>query len=515
LVECENSEEIHTDDAGRILAGKPAWQAATTGRLLRFQGAGGHDYMLHPPYFERNAALIRNIVEGKNGREPQSTGSLPEADLPQPAAPIAENQLAVFDRLESRVRSYCRLFPTIFQRAQGSWLYDRDGKAYIDFFCGAGSLNYGHNPPSIKRAILDYLESDGVAHALDMATVAKEHFLTEFESTVLRPRHLDYRLQFVGPTGANGIEAALKLVRKVKNRSTVVAFTHGFHGLSNGALSVTANAFYRNKSYTHRNDVVFMPFDGYLGDGNDTLEYFERCLSDSGSGLDTPAAVILETVQAEGGVNVARVEWLQRLQALCRHFQILLIIDDIQVGCGRTGRFFSFERAGLNPDVVVLSKAISGFGLPMSLVLLKPDLDLWEPGEHSGTFRGNNLAFVGGTAALKLWRNNDMKQAVAERSAILSEELTALSNDYPQLGSRVRGIGLIFGLEIESPEIAKEIVRHCFTCGLIIELCGPRRNVLKFLPPLLIEPSVLHEGFARLRTAIDTALSFLVSYEKH
>jgi diaminobutyrate-2-oxoglutarate transaminase len=229
-------------------------------------------------------------------------------------------------------------------------------------------------------------------------------------------------------------------------------------------------------------------------------------LSDRGSGLDSPAAVIVETVQAEGGINIARFEWLQRLEALCRCFDMLLIIDDIQIGCGRTGTFFSFERAGLTPDIVVLSKSISGFGLPMSLVLLKPELDIWQAGEHTGTFRGNNLAFVTATAALEFWRDDSITQIVADRSATIAKELTALAHDYPQLQPQFRGVGLIFGFEIQPPELAKQITRECFDRGLILELCGPRSNVFKFLPPLTIEPSVLSQGLGRLREAIETVV---------
>jgi diaminobutyrate--2-oxoglutarate aminotransferase len=507
LIECENSAALHIDDDGRTVTSKRAWGTATTGRFFCYDGAGSHDYMLHPPNFERNTALIRAILKDDGVSPVETANSLSRTTLAQPDESGIHDPLTVFNRLESGVRSYCRLFPTVFDRAQGSWLYDRDGKSYIDFFCGAGSLNYGHNPPEIKRAIIDYLGSDGIAHGLDMATVAKENFLTEFESIILRPRGLEYRVQFVGPTGANGIEAALKLVRKVTNRRGIVAFTHAFHGLSSGALSITANTAYRNQSYMQRNDVTFMPFDGYLGESVDTLDYFERCLTDCGSGLDVPAAVILETVQAEGGVNVAGLDWLKRLQALCQRFQMLLIIDDVQAGCGRTGNFFSFERAGLYPDVVVLSKAISGFGLPMSIVLLKPEIDVWQPGEHSGTFRGNNLAFVSGAAALRFWRNNDFTHRISERSAILSEHLTSISREYSQLGSKVRGLGLIFGLDVVTPERAWQIVQNCFKSGLIIELCGPGRNVLKFLPSLVIEIPILHEAIARVRRAIEIALT--------
>jgi diaminobutyrate--2-oxoglutarate aminotransferase len=504
LIECEDSQLTHTGENGETILSKPAWETATAGSFLSYQGAGGHDYMLHLPHFERNAKLILSILEGK--AQPKAKSDALSFDPAPAASKLLEIVPEVFERLESRVRSYCRVFPTVFETARGAYIYDRTGKAYIDFFCGAGTLNYGHNPPAIKNAIKEYLESDGVIHSLDMATVAKERFLAAFEALVLKPRQLGYRIQFVGPTGANGVEASLKLARKVKRRSTIVAFTNAYHGLSNGALSVTAKAFYRGQFYTPPADVVFMPFDGYLGDSVDTLDYFERCLSDQGSGLGRPAAVIVETVQAEGGVNVARVEWLQRLQELCHRFEMLLIVDDIQVGCGRTGTFFSFERAGLYPDIVVLSKSISGFGMPMSLVLLKPDLDVWEVGEHTGTFRGNNLAFVAATKALDFWQADNMSQTVSERSIILAEKLSALADKHAHLDAQVRGIGLIFGLQFQPPNLVQLIAQESFKRGVIVELCGPRDNVLKFLPPLIIDPSVLHEGLDRIREATETVL---------
>jgi diaminobutyrate--2-oxoglutarate aminotransferase len=503
LVTCEDSIEQQLDETGRLVISKSDWAQATFGRFLRYKGAGDHDHMLFPPHFAKNAELIQDIIAGR------ARADITPTDQSSVAVKVNGNEepLATFDQLESRVRSYCHSFPTIFAKAQGALLYDRNGKTYIDLFSGAGSLNYGHNHPAMKQALMEYIASDGIAHALDMATVAKERFLQKFHSIVLQPRSLDYRLQFVGPTGANGIEAGLKLARKVRCRGTVVAFTNSYHGLSSGALSVTANTSYRGEFYTQRSNVAFMPFDGYLGDGVDSLDYFERCLTDCGSGLDQPAAVVAETVQAEGGINVASVAWLQRLEQICRRFGILLIIDDIQVGCGRTGTFFSFERAGLYPDMVVLSKSISGFGLPMSMVLVKPELDLWESGEHSGTFRGNNLAFVTAAVALDLWRDADMESTVRERSLLLASALDKIANDYPQLAARMRGVGLVYGFEIAAPETAQRLARECFKHGLIIELCGPRRNVLKFLPPLLISPSLLHEAIVSLRASIESFLS--------
>jgi diaminobutyrate-2-oxoglutarate transaminase len=415
--------------------------------------------------------------------------------------------MEIVERLESGVRSYCRTFPAVFERAAGAFLYDTAGRRYIDFFCGAGTLAYGHNHPKLKAALVEYLAGDGIAHGLDMATVAKCDFMAELERTILRPRGLDYRLQFTGPTGANAVEAALKLARRVKNRRNVVAFTNGYHGLSLGALAVTANRFYRHESYIDRQDVAFMPFDGFMGEGLDTLDLIERMIAGNGSGVDLPAAVIVETVQAEGGVNVASVAWLRRLAALCRKLGVLLIVDDIQVGCGRTGSFFSFERAGIVPDIVVLSKAIGGFGLPMSLVLIAPEMDCWAPGEHSGTFRGNNLAFVTAAEALRLWEGGELQSSIEERSRQLADGLHALSDRHPHLKAQVRGLGMIYGMEIGHAEHARAISRAAFERGLLLETCGPERNVLKLLPPLWIDADVLREGLAVLEQAIAHAAS--------
>ncbi|CAM5717698.1 Diaminobutyrate--2-oxoglutarate transaminase OS=Streptomyces alboniger OX=132473 GN=ectB PE=3 SV=1 [Streptomyces alboniger] len=312
---------------------------------------------------------------------------------------ITQPDLSVFETLESEVRSYCRGWPTVFDRAQGSRMFDEDGHEYLDFFAGAGSLNYGHNNPVLKRALIDYLERDGIAHGLDMSTTAKRAFLESFQNIILRPRDLPYKVMFPGPTGTNAVESALKLARKVKGRESIVSFTNAFHGMSLGSLAVTGNAFKRAGAGIPLVHGTPMPFDNYLDGRTPDFIWFERLLEDQGSGLNQPAAVIVETVQGEGGINVARTEWLRKLADVCERWDMLLIVDDIQMGCGRTGAFFSFEEAGITPDIVTVSKSISGYGLPMSLCLFKPELDVWEPGEHNGTFRGNNPAFVTAAAA--------------------------------------------------------------------------------------------------------------------
>jgi diaminobutyrate-2-oxoglutarate transaminase len=412
----------------------------------------------------------------------------------------------VFERCESEVRSYCRAFPAVFNRAQGAFLYDESGREYIDFFAGAGTLNYGHNHPRIKQAVMEYLQHDGVVHALDMWTVAKREFLETFEALILKPRNLDYKVQFTGPTGTNAVEAALKLARKVKQRSNVIAFTNGYHGLSAGALAITGNRHFRNEAFVNRLDVSFMPYDGYFGEDVNTLDYLRRFLLDNSSGVDVPAAIIIETIQAEGGVNVARLEWLRGLEKLCREFDILLIVDDIQVGNGRTGKFFSFEEAGIRPDLVTLSKALGGLGLPMSLVLIAPEIDVWKPAEHTGTFRGNNLAFVAATAALQFWRTGEFSAEVARKGRILEQLLSEIQARHPRQQLRVRGRGLIYGLQMPRPDLAKAVSREAFRQGIIIELAGPNDEVLKFLPPLVIEEAILRKGVSMLSQIVASVL---------
>lgn len=404
--------------------------------------------------------------------------------------------LTIFDRMESEVRGYIRSFPVIFSKAKGSVLIDQEGREYLDFFAGAGTLNYGHNNPVLKEKLIEYVASDGVVHGLDMATDAKKFFMETFERVLLKPRGWDYKMQFTGPTGTNAVEAALKLARLVKGRQNVVAFTHGFHGVSGGSLAVTANQKFRDAAGVSLANTTFVPFDGYMGPDFNTIDYFERMLEDPSSGMDLPAAVIVETVQGEGGVNVATQRWLRDLEKLCRKYDMLLIVDDIQVGCGRTGTFFSFDSVGIRPDIITLSKSLSGFGLPMSLVLMKPELDIWKPGSHSGTFRGNNLAFVTAAQALdSYWADKRFENEVGRKAELVRDRLESIVQSYPSAGLSVRGRGLIQGL-VTPPDddIANEISRKAFEYGVVIETSGANDEVLKLLPALTIEEDQLRKG---------------------
>ena len=412
-----------------------------------------------------------------------------------------------FERRESQVRSYCRSFPTIFKTAVGATLTDSEGRRFIDFLAGAGTMNYGHNNPAIKEKVMEYLSGDGIVHALDMYTEAKHDFLETFEEVILEPRGLDYKVAFPGPTGTNAVETALKIARLATGRHNVIAFTNAFHGMTQGALALTGNRKNRNGAGVALSGVTHLPFDGYLGEdqmGNkvDTAPYLDKVLSDASSGTDLPAAVIVETVQSEGGVNVADAKWLRDIAEIARKHGALFIVDDIQTGNGRMGTFFSFEEAEVKPDMVTMSKAVGAMGLPMALVLMRPELDVLSPGQHNGTFRGHNLAFVAARAAIEMWRDPLMGDRIQANIKSVRDRLEKIVCEHPEHAAHVRGRGLMVGISWDDPSIAATVSRTAFDEGLIVETCGANDQVLKLLPPLLLSKVELETGLDRLEAAV-------------
>lgn len=415
----------------------------------------------------------------------------------------------VFEEYESEVRSYCRHFPTVFTKAKGAYFYDEDGNEYIDFFCGAGAVNYGHNNPEIKKKLIEYLENDGVMHALDMYTVPKREFIQTFEEKVLKPRGLNYKIQFPGPTGTNANEAALKLARKVKKRRNIFAFMGAFHGMTLGSLALTTDKSSRGGAGVPLENVTFIPAP-YMFPELDTIAYMQKLLDDDHSGIEKPAAVFLETIQAEGGIRVFEIEWLQKLRKFCDDNDILMVVDDVQVGCCRSGTFFSFERANVQPDIVTMSKSIGGYGLPLAITLFKPELDVWTPGEHNGTFRGNQLAFVAAKGGIEYMLDNNIESEVRRKGEIVKEFIT---KEILPLDSRLelRGMGLIWGIEFEkiSAGLADKVIEKCFENGLIIEGAGRKNSVVKLMPPLVVEDETLIKGMEIIKKSVIEELAKL------
>lgn len=417
-----------------------------------------------------------------------------------------EKSLKVFEKHESEVRAYIRNFPTVFHKALGSKMWDVNGVEYIDFLAGAGSLNYGHNNPKLKQKLVDYIMEDGITHSLDVATVAKKNFLEKFNEVILKPRNLDYKIMFPGPTGTNTVEAALKLARKVTGRTDVISFTNGFHGMTIGSLSVTGNAMKRKGAGVPLQNTFAMPFDNYYDGDHDTAKYLEQYLTDGGSGIDIPAAIILETVQGEGGINAARFEWIKKIEEICKRWDILFIIDDVQAGVGRTGTFFSFEKAGINPDIVCLSKSISGYGLPFALTLFKPKYDIWQPGEHNGTFRGNNHAFITATESLSYWEDDSFEKEIQAKEKKVKDFLVSMVEKYPEIKGEARGRGLMQGVASEVDGLSEKICAEAFKRGLILETSGFEDEVFKLFPALTIEMEVLDKGLSIIEESIKTVL---------
>lgn len=417
--------------------------------------------------------------------------------------------MTIFKNYESEVSSYWRHFPCTFNKAKMSKLYDVDGNEYIDFFCGAGALNYGHNNEYIMDKIVEYVKNNGIIHALDMHTRAKEEFIDTFVKKILIPRNMDYKMMFCSPSGTNANEAAIKICRKVTGRQNIFSFMGAFHGMTTGSLALTSSNFARSGAGQNLPNVTFVPYPNNVD--FDTIDYMESILQDDHSGIEKPAAIIVETVQAEGGVIVAPVDWLVRLRNLCTKYGILLVFDEIQVGCCRTGAFFSFERANIQPDIITMSKSISGSGMPMSIVLMKREYDVFLPGQHNGTFRGFQPAFVGATAALDIVDDSFIAD-VHKKGQLVSG---FVKNKIRTIDAAIiyRGIGLIHGIDLSkvdrfnNGELNSKIQQECFNRGLIIELAGRNDSVLKILPALTIREEELIAGLEILRKAIECMIN--------
>ncbi|MBO1928224.1 diaminobutyrate--2-oxoglutarate transaminase [Thiomicrorhabdus sp. 6S2-11] len=409
-----------------------------------------------------------------------------------------------FETYESDIRAYSRMYPAVFVKGDNARQTDEEGKTYIDFYAGAGVLNFGHNNPKMTQAMVDYLQNGGVIHSLDMMTPPKRDFIQAFVETILKPKKMDYKLQFMGPTGTNAMEAALKLARKVTGRELVVSFTQGFHGMTLGALACTANRYFRDAAGVSLQNVMRWPFENHQGGGLESLQTLRSLFENSSSGISAPAAFVVEVVQAEGGVNVASTEWMQVLQSLAHDLGALLIVDDIQAGCGRTGNYFSFEEMGIKPDIVTLAKGIGGMGTPMAMNLVKPEHDKhWQPGEHTGTFRGQNLSFIAGREALRYFDDDTLMQTTRKKGEVMRQALQVIADSYPDKSFEVRGKGMMQALDIKDGVLSKAIAKDCFENGMLFGPCGIGGEVMKLIPPLTIPDEDLQKGLTLFKEAVD------------
>ncbi|WP_419776750.1 diaminobutyrate--2-oxoglutarate transaminase [Malaciobacter marinus] len=415
---------------------------------------------------------------------------------------MLNNDKTIFETYESEIRAYCRAVPTVFKSSSNATMIDEDDKEFIDFFGGAGVLNFGHNNPKMKEELIEFIQRDGVAHSLDMFTDVKRDFIKTFVDTVLKPRGWeDRKLQFTGPTGTNAVEAALKLARKITGRTEVVAFNRGFHGMTLAALACTANNAFRSSSGVPLNHVIRDTFNDM-----DALENLRQKMFDLASGMLPPAAFIVEPVQAEGGVRIATKEWLQGVQQLAKDTGALFILDSIQCGCGRCGSYFSFDDLDVDPDIIILAKGLGGFGTPIAMLVNKPEVDkAWSPGQHTGTFRGQGFSFVAGKIGLEYFKNEEFNEETKRKGDIVRKVLDKLNSKYEKVVD-VRQKGLMLAIEFDSAATVKEITAKTYENGLIIGACSTG-EIIKFIPPLTITDEELNKGLERFTASVEAVLS--------
>lgn len=408
--------------------------------------------------------------------------------LPGPRSRIL---LARQEERESRARSYPRRLPIAIRRGEGSFVEDEDGNVLIDFLTGAGVLALGHAHPELVEVIRD--QAEVLTHGLDFPTAVKDDFTTELLSLLPERVRAGTRVHFCGPTGANAVEAAIKLCKQATGRGEIVAFHGGFHGMTHATMAVSGDAGTRSAVANTMPGVHFYPFAychrcpfGLVADSCDTncATYLENALRDSHAGMTRPAAVLLELVQGEGGTVIAPPEFVRRVRAVTRELDIPLIVDEVQTGCGRTGEWFASDHYGIEPDVRVVSKMLSGAGMPVAAILYDERLDTWHPGAHTGTFRGNQLAFAAGAAFLRIMKRDRVLDNVRARADQARGRLLALQHQYPDLIRDVRCLGLMIGVEFGRPEAAALVQREAFARGLILELGGRHDSVARMLPPL-------------------------------
>jgi diaminobutyrate-2-oxoglutarate transaminase len=420
------------------------------------------------------------------------------------------------DSIESNARSYPRRLPIALKSGRGAHVWDTDGREYIDCLAGAGALALGHNHPVVTQAIRKALEEDVPLQTLDLPTPLKAQFIDELFAALPGDFAGSAKIHFCGPSGADAVEAAIKLARVATGRRSLMCFRGAYHGMTAAALSLTGDIGAKAASVAQLSDICFLPFPSDyhcpFGIGGEAgwracANYIEALLDDPNSGVSAPAALILEVVQGEGGVNPAPDAWLKAIRAITQQRGILLIVDEVQTGLGRTGHLFAFQSSGIMPDIAVLSKAIGG-GLPLSVIVYRRDIDVWQPGAHAGTFRGNQLGFAAGAATIRHIRLRQLDRHAHDMGERLTCALRDIAARFSEIGN-VRGRGLMTGVEIIDPRgavhgggLARRIQHNCLRHGLIVELGGRFSSVVRLLPPLIVTHSQIDEIAARFEAAV-------------
>lgn len=437
-------------------------------------------------HLSENAKIITNFIPGKKSLK----------------------LLSLQDELESQNRSYPRGIPIALDRAKGSIIVDVDGNYYIDFISGCGVFNLGHNNQDIINFLKKY--DNLITQAVDFPTKIKIEFMQSLSEKLPESLMGKVKINFGGPTGSDAVESAIKLARIVKKRHGIIAFQGGYHGMTAGALSVTSKLSHRENNLPLIPGIHFMPYCSpyrcpFSSDTNnckgECIKYFKYCLENPHSGIDKPAAIIIEPVLGEGGTYIPTNGWLEKIVEIARKNDVLIIFDEIQAGFFRTGKLFSFEHTKAVPDIIAMSKGIGGNGYPLSLIIYKKELDVWKPGTHIGTFRGNQIAMAAGIAAFKFIEKFNLINHVEKISGQILKSLKNIKEKSKYIGD-VRGIGMMFGIEYVKnkqdkepfPEMAEAVKSMCYKNGLLVEIGGYYGNVIRFLPALILTSQIVDNG---------------------
>jgi len=430
-----------------------------------------------------------------------------------PPGPRSKDYLDYQSSHEGSAVSYPKGMPMALLRGKGATLEDVDGNIYIDFFAGAGVMAVGHSNPYVVEAIKKQVEE--LTHILDFPTPARQSLVKALLQ--LLPKELS-RVFFGGPTGSDAVESAMKLAKYNTGRYPMIAFHGSYHGMTAGALSLCSGLTFKEDFLPLIPEVHFVPY-AYcyrcaFGKKCESCElecagYLDHVLSNPHSGVGKPAAVILEAIQGEGGSIVPPEGFLPRIREICDKHEVLMIDDEIQAGFFRTGKMFACDHTGTVPDIMTLSKALGGLGIPISAIAYKEELDTFPRGKHIGTFRGNVLACAAGVAGLEFMVQNKLAEHVVNLGDSMLDMLKELEEDSKIVGE-ARGKGLMLGVELvkdkdtkePAPELATAVRALCHRRGLLIEIGGHYFNVARFLPPLVITEELAAKGIEVFADAV-------------
>ncbi len=410
--------------------------------------------------------------------------------------------------LDSSVVSYPLTYRFALEVGKGATLMDVDGNIFIDFSAGVSVCNVGYSNPDVLEVVKN--QADKIIHTLDIPTQARIDILEALSKIAPGNMKGNSRVVFGGPTGSDAVEAAIKLAKINKKGYRIITFEGGYHGQTSGSLAATAKKSYKENYIPLIPGIVHVPYPycyrcpfGKEADACDMecLRYIDHLFEDPYSGLVQPAGMIVEPIQGESGIIIPPKKFIQGLAKLCQENDVLFVCDEIQAGLGRTGKWWGCEHFDVTPDAITIAKSIGGIGFPLAGMIYKKEFDVWGPGDHAGTFRGNVLGCAAGAAAIKFTEEKRLVKRSAELGDYAFKTLKDLQDEVNHIGD-VRGKGLFLGVEFvedkdtkkPAEDLLKKVVAKCLERGVVVWKGGHWINVARFIPALTITKELLFKG---------------------